>query len=167
MDGGLIRAIALDVHSQRLGWVVLEGSERLVEWGTNALSYACPSQLHDRFRGLVDRFDPELLIIKRYQTHGSSKAKQAVSALAEQALDLEVGVRRVSRGDVRDQYRSVDPFTKYEVARAIARVFPELSDRLPRRRTAWRREDNRVLLFEAVAIGTTQLAREHRERFAK
>ncbi len=167
MAGGLTRVLAIDVRSQKFGWAVLEGSERLIDWGMKSLSYGDWDDLNGSLKRLIERFDPDLLVVKRYRSHGSNKARQAVEVLVEHALKNEVGFRRVSRKDVQEQFRGVEPFTKYEVALAVSRVFPELSDRLPRIKKTWRREDDRISIFEAVAIATTQLSIEEREQFKK
>jgi hypothetical protein len=47
--------------------------------------------------------------------------------------------------------------TKFEIALAITKTFPELASRLPRKRKPWMSEDERMNLFDAVAFALTAL----------
>ncbi len=165
MGGELVRALALGIRPQRIGVAVLEGSQRLVEWGTRKARYDDEARILKHLDALIERFDPDFLIVKNYKSGEAPKAARVAALLVERGLEWGVGFRKVSEEDVYLEYRQVEPNSRFEVAVAISRVFPELADRLPRPQVAWEREDDRMVVFEAVALGTAQLAREERERF--
>jgi hypothetical protein len=49
--------------------------------------------------------------------------------------------------------------TKYEIAVAVARLFPELTSRLPRQRKPWMSEDKRMSIFDAVSFALVALSK--------
>jgi len=56
--------------------------------------------------------------------------------------------------------------TKYGIATALVRAFPELLVRLPPKRKPWQTEDSRMSIFDAVALGLTYFCSLRRARTA-
>ena len=164
MLGELVRCVAIDFGSSRYGFAVLEGSLRLIDWGQRRMNYGRPKVLRRGFDELADRYPPDLLVVKRHQERGSLPARGAIDLLAEHALESGIGVRRVSKQDLRRAFPTVRPLTKYEMAVAVSGMFPELSERLPKPQQRWQSEDVRHSLFQAVAIGFAALYEEERQQ---
>ena len=164
MLGELVRCIAIDFGSSKYGFAVLEGSLRLIDWGQRRMNYRRPRVLTKGFNELADRYPPDFLVVKRHQEHGSLPARGAIDLLAEHALESGIGIRRVSRQDLRRAFPTVKPLTKHEMAIAVAGMFPELTERLPEPQQRWQSEDARHSLFQAVAIGFAALYEKERQQ---
>lgn len=66
-----------------------------------------------------------------------------------------VKTRNISRSQVRKAFTPFGAVTKYEIALEIAKQFPQLELRLPRIRKPWMSEDERMNIFDAVALALT------------
>jgi hypothetical protein len=66
-----------------------------------------------------------------------------------------IRVRRFSKADVKRRFQELGSRTKYEIALAIAKRFPELAPRLPRFRKPWMSEDYQMSIFDAVGLGVS------------
>jgi hypothetical protein len=62
-------------------------------------------------------------------------------------------VKRVSKSAVKHAFAECPNQTKYEIAVAIGKRFPELAPRVPPFRKPWMSEDYRMSIFDAVALG--------------
>jgi hypothetical protein len=76
--------------------------------------------------------------------------------LAGHAAARHLIVVTVTRESVRRLFAPTGT-TKFEIALAITKTFPELASRLPRKRKPWMSEDERMNLFDAVAFALTAL----------
>jgi hypothetical protein len=63
-----------------------------------------------------------------------------------------IRVRRFSRVKVKQALSECAATTKYDIAVAIAKRFPELAPRLPRFRKPWMSEDYRMSIFDVVRV---------------
>jgi hypothetical protein len=48
---------------------------------------------------------------------------------------------------------------KYHIARAVAKRFPDLAAKLPRKRKIWEKEHYRMRIFDAAAVGVAYFMR--------
>jgi hypothetical protein len=71
-----------------------------------------------------------------------------------------IEVHRYSRRDIRDTFRDVGARSRYEIAQAIAAEVHAFRHRVPPRRKAWKAEDERMKLFEAVSLVMTYYHRD-------
>jgi hypothetical protein len=150
------RTLAIDVTAKGFGYVLLEGRESLVDWGLAQVMPGNATRLRARVRKLLRRFEPELLVLE--EPEGSRRARRArrlIKALSELAEKEDVAWCMVSRPQVEEAFG--DPANKHEIARAVAELFPELEHRMPRKRTAWMSEDERMGIFDAASFALTVL----------
>lgn len=157
MKGQTERALALHPTSKGFGYGVLEGSERLVDWGLVQVSTWASDSYLLRFAELCDRYLPEVLIIEDGRSSRlGPRAKARMQRIEEGAWSRSIEVVKVCRGKVRQSFKDTGT-TKWEIAEAITRWFPELAPRLPKRRKPWMSEDRRMAIFDAVSFALTAL----------
>jgi hypothetical protein len=157
MQHGVVRVIALDPSRRGFAFAVLEGSERLVEWGVAALSSNEDREYLVRVSELFDRYPPDLLVLEGEKgSRRGLRARRRIRKAAALAGERKVSVLTPSRADVRRVFEASGT-TKWEIAVAISRFFTELEPRLPRKRKPWMPEDERMGIFDAVSFALTAL----------
>ena len=155
---GLTRVLALDLHPRRFGYVVLEGPDRLLDWGVRSYRRKGNSSdvlIQRRLRPLLALWRPTLLVIG-----GTRQMPPQQKLPRERFLKGVVAEARTYRACVR-QLRSTEgraeKLTKYERAREAAERFPVLVERLPLKRKPWESAYYSMSIFEALAIAVTHL----------
>lgn len=157
-----MRTLAIDPTTSGFGFVVLEGSERLVDWGLGRLGKPEDALFHKRMEKLLDRTVPQVLVLE--DMHDSRRGERAITwaRLAEKsAAKRGIRVERVSRAEVLEHFVSSGK-TRWEIGLAISRFFPELAPSLPKKRRIWESEDRRMVVFAAASFALTFLRRPRR-----
>lgn len=136
---------------------MLEGRDLLVDWGVVQLWSRNKKALLARVDGYIDRYRPTFFITERVGPGRVRRRARAVTTLlAGHAALRHLIVVTVTRESVRQLFAPTGT-TKFEIALAITKTFPELVSRLPRKRKPWMSEDERMNLFDAVAFALTAL----------
>jgi len=148
------RVLAIDPFSRGIGFAVLEGPERLIDWGLKTTGRADNEKAIRATLALVARFQPDVLAVEDSGAVGSRRCGR-VQTLLDRIVSTKarrLPVRRVSRG----QLSAIGPLpqagTKHGRACLLAERFPELQLSLPRFRKPWMSEDDRMAIFDAVGF---------------
>lgn len=144
------RVLALEFSSTLFGFVVLEGPERLIEWGTRGISSDVSGFLPKLGRE-VERYRPDILVIEDAADSRKGARVREHLAWAEQwATDNELAWSSVSRTNLSDWQAHLGP-TKQKRAVTLSRPFPELKPLVPPPRKLWQAESKRLAVFVALA----------------
>jgi Holliday junction resolvasome RuvABC endonuclease subunit len=146
--------LSIDPTSRGFGFAVLEGIDRLIDWGVvHAATDTVPRSL-DRISKLIERYDPRTLVIEYVsdRSRRGPRARQLLSAAERLALKARVKVRRISQARVRKFFSSSTRTTKHRIAQTVASRFPELAPHLPRPRKPWQSESEMMAVFDAFAF---------------
>ena len=151
--------LALDTTSEGFAFAVLQGNETLIDWACSEVSKKKPEAWRGRVERLLTRYEPDLVVLADVEDSRRGKwAKRFTLDIASLAHENGIAVRRVSRREVREKF-SDSGTTKYEIAVAVTRLFPELASRLPRQRKPWMSEDKRMSIFDAVSFALVALSK--------
>ena len=145
---GCERVVALELTRKGFAFGVLEGEERLIDWGTRECGRDVARVL-PALRSVTERYRPDRLVLE--EPAGSSKKRAGRSLLAwieQWAFDFDLTVSVVESDQMRRYFGACG---RHEVARRVASLFEELRPRLPDRRKRW--ESERPMLGAFVAIG--------------
>lgn len=148
----VVRALSVEVTAKGFAFGVLEGAERLVEWGGREVQ-GDVSVFINRLGKVIERYRPDVLVLE--DPAGSRKASRSRERLAwaeELAHKRGICCRPIPREAFVRVTRNYGP-TKHDLAIGIARLFPELEPHLPRPRKPWESESRAVAVFVAVARG--------------
>lgn len=108
-----------------------------------------------RVEALICRYSPAFVVLEDMEhTQRRVRAARRIGAIAKYGVARKIRVQLVSRGAVRLLF-SATGSTKYDIAVAIAKVYPELQPRVPRRRKPWMSEDERMNIFDAMSFALT------------
>jgi hypothetical protein len=78
-------------------------------------------------------------------------------SLEEEILRLagvySIAIQAIGQSQVRQSFLNLGCETRYQIASSLARIFPELSPRLPPARRPWDPEHSSMIIFDAIALG--------------
>lgn len=159
-----MRTLAIDPTTSGFGFAVLEGSERLVDWGLARLEKPDDALYQKRIERLLDRIEPQILVLE--DMRDSRRGDRAITwaqLAAKSAKKRGIRVESVSRAEVSQHFASSGT-TRREIAVAISRFFPELAPSLPKQRRIWESEDRRMTIFSAASLALTFLRTQEWKR---
>lgn len=162
------RIIAVDPTPYGFAYAVLEGPERLVDWGTAWVNVKEMNAGNlNRLRRLLEFYEPDVLVLEDPEGDGSRRCeriRRLLRGCRKLATEHRVRVRSFSRAHVRS---AIGVYTKEAIAWRVAARFTELAHRLPPHRKIWMSEDPRMNLFDAVSFALTYFALKSRCRGAR
>lgn len=149
----------MDPTSRGFAYVVLEGPERLVDWGVAHVRNHSKHAYLERLMTLIDENAPDLIVTEDHESRRGrrhTRAKVVLHRIKAYMQQQGIATRVVTRSQVREVFQGSGE-TKQEIAEAIARFFPELESKLPRYRKPWMSEDERMNIFDALSFALTVL----------
>ena len=142
---GRSSTLAVAVAAGVLSWVYLVDGE-LKDWETWRARVADHGKARSKLRELIAAYEPDTVVTED-PDRSCAKAGQSLKLL------------RVVAQDARDQaahhvrvVRSASDATKLEKAQNLARRFPPVAPLLPAERKLSRREERRMIVFDALAL---------------
>jgi len=149
------RILAIDPHSRGFGYAVLEGTDRLVDWGLKAARHHPNAQSLARILDLIAIYRPDTIAIEDHSAKSSrrrERVKKLLNEVAALCRENKIAVRRVSRGRVQKIFSLCGKLTDHDLAIALTTRFPELAIDLPPKRKPWMSPNPRMSIFGAVAL---------------
>jgi len=162
------RVLALQPMTRGVGYVVMEGPARVIDWGVkDARSADKNVQSLAQVSGLIQLYRPDVIIVEDYGGKASRRqprVQELIDQIVKLAADQRMASCSVSRSAVRNAFARSGAFTKQQIAVAIAERLPQLAAHLPRPRRIWESEDRRMAIFDAAsfALAFYQLNRNYR-----
>jgi Holliday junction resolvasome RuvABC endonuclease subunit len=167
-----ICVLAIDPSTRGFGFAILEGPNRLIDWGVKEAKKNKNARTLKLIEDLMDRYQPNVVVVEDYTGKGSRRCLRIqglINDISKLAAKGKIKVRSVSRIKVKQAFSESGASNKQEIAMAIANRFPELAPRLPRFRKPWMSEDYRMSIFDAVAFAITffDLRNDHKKLLLK
>ena len=160
MDQSKKRLLAIDLSSRGFGYAVFDGPKKLVDWGIRRVAGDKNVQCVDRIRDLMHWYAPEVLVLENTHTVESRRhprIRALSNDVARLAERLDIEVVRINWALVRQVCGESGSATKEQIAAHVGEMFPEIKRQAPPKRKPWMSEDERMNLFDAVALGATAL----------
>ena len=157
--------LAFDANAIGLGYAVLEGPNRLLDWGMTRIRMRYSQRCIERVRSLIERYEPELIVVE--DVHNGfvkgQKARDLIKSAVKIAKQTRVPVREISAHHVFDVFSSSAAFNKDQIAMVIGSRFPGLSYRLPNPRKYQGEGEQywKMSIFDAVALVITFFREEN------
>jgi predicted DNA-binding WGR domain protein len=162
------RLLALEIRTSRLGFAVFEGPTRLLDWGVRSFgeqSERLRSTISDRISTLLAFHKPVAVVVRHRESYSELQNKRfsvIISAIREEAKRNSTKFYAVTTRQVRDCFASNGRITKHDTATSIAKLFEELSWKLPHRRKFYQSEAPVMAVFDAVANGIAFFRKQNR-----
>lgn len=149
------RVLAIDPSTRGFGYAVMEANGRLVDWGTAALRTKQAKEFLSRVDHLINRYDPTCIAVEDNARRGE-RALRRIDRLVGYAHLKEIHPHLITRRDIeRELGKPVR--SKHEIATELCEKYPELRRFLTPKRRPWMSEDERMNVFDAVALGVVAL----------
>jgi hypothetical protein len=126
------RILALDVHPLSIGFAVLEGPDRLLDWGVRSFRHgvnAVKVPMSRKLACLIDEYQPDALLVKGTPNGTARRVKM----IAKVAAMHHLPVRAVSGDSIKRAFPQSTQ-NKHQMAQAVADHFPLLSSYVPPKR---------------------------------
>ncbi len=152
------RVLAIDPTTKGFGFAILEGTERLVDWGVAHVDEPKHAHSLKRVDRLIQDYLPDVLVVEDAAGDGSRRCARVERLLRDTrtlAAKRRLKTRSFGRGAVRKAFASAGATTKEQIAGVLAAWYPELVLRLPPPRKPWMSEDERMSIFDAAALART------------
>lgn len=159
------RVLALEIRPTVIGFALFDVFGGFLDWGRRTHRVArenAPQVAADRMATLIEQHQPSVIITRRRNIR-TAHLRQRINAIV-QTVRREARIRRIEFLTVQSEairrfFASQHCTSKDERAALIARWFPDLSWKLPRKRKPWNSEDQRMVLFDAAATALSFLNR--------
>lgn len=151
-----LRVLTIDPASRGFGFVVLEESNRLIDWGTRSARGNKEQECLRKFSKLIDGYQPNVVVVENCAAKGSrrcARVRHLIDAMAAVAVARKIRVRRLSREQVHTAFGGAQ--SKHAIATLVAERFPELAPILPPPRRFFESEAHSMAVFDATALALT------------
>lgn len=155
------RLLALDLHPSSFGFAVFDGPSELIDWGIKSSKHRGKDvkiPILQKLAGLINRHEPEIIVIKAPRT---ALVRGHALVVVELARRHRIKMRMIPGAAIRRAFPQHSR-NKYQIATAIAEQFSELSPRLGARRKVWQSERYSMSIFDAAATGLSYFTHEGR-----
>lgn len=153
------RVLAIDPIHKGFGYAVFEPPLDLIASGLARVEGDKQAGAVAHFEKLLTDYLPNAVVLEDVKAPGSRRryrVRGLIDALAEFAADRGVTVATVSRKAVIECFSlPKERTTKYKIAKWLSEAFPVLQPKLPLPRKAWESEDERMAIFDALALAVT------------
>lgn len=153
------RILAVDPMTRGFGYVIFEHPFNLEEVGFARILEEKRLGAIAYFEKLLADFEPGTVVLEDAEAPGSRRhyrVRELIETLATLARERGVAVSLIARTAVVARFSSGEArATKQMIAQTLARHFPELRFKLPKPRKAWESEDERMSIFDALALAVT------------
>ncbi len=150
MKPSSLRLLAIDLTGKGFGFALLDRRRGLLDWGFCTVLAADDVTFAARLCAKIDRGQPTVIVLENFApTKGRENALRRRAFIKKIANERQLGTCHVSRIVVQ---RILGFRTKAEIAKALADRFPELRTRMPPARKWWTTVDERMHIFDALAL---------------
>lgn len=150
-----LRLLAIDLTAKGFGFALLDARLGLLDWGFSSFPATDDALFLERVSTRIDRGHPTALVLENFAPiKGREAAVRRRDLAIALATERKIGLCQVSQKIVQG---ILGPGTKAQIAKTLAGRFPELRHRMPRERTRWSTEDERMHIFDALALAVVVL----------
>lgn len=158
--------LGLTPTSRGLGFALLEGPHRLVDWGVKK-SAQTNKNAHclAKAKELIEHYRPDVIVLEDCKgSRRGARVQQLIRDIVKQAKRMKVRTRCFTRTKVQQAFPNAANMTKHEIAFVIVEQLPELAPQFPTRRQPWMTEDYRMTIFDAVGLALTWFHLKNRRK---
>lgn len=156
------RVLAIDPTHRGFGYVIFEGSERLIDWGVRHVQGAKNKASVAAAGELISHYRPQIMILEDVTARDClrrQRVRELVDALDRYGRERGLSVRKLAQARVKKTFSPLGIRNKGQMAPFIAAKFPELAPWVPPERKPWMSEDLKMAIFDAAALALAFFAR--------
>jgi hypothetical protein len=152
------RVLAIDPTHRGFGYVIFEGSERLIDWGITHVRGASNKASIAAAGELISRYRPQIMVLEDVAERNCRncrrrpRVRKLIEALDRYGRERGLTVRKIPQLTVKRTFEPLGIRNKNQMAGFIAARFPELMRYVPPERKPWMSEDPSMAVFDAAAF---------------
>lgn len=160
-----IRILSIAPSTRGFGFAVIEGDDKLVDWGVKSVTKDKNTGSITKVDELLALYQPRVIVLQDVKdSRRAPRIRELIQQIVALAESRKVKVVLLSRKQVEQFFFHDGQGTKYALAELLAEWFPEeLCDRLPPKRRPWMSEDYRMDIFDAVALAVAFRLKKERK----
>jgi len=151
-----VRILGISLSSRGFGYAVMEGSNRLVDYGKKTINKDKNARALAHIQKIMIRYQPGTLALLDVNAKGicrHARIKGLHRKVVLLAKPHKIRVVEISGKALRNTLLGNAGGTKHELAELLAKQFTdELASRLPPKRRTFDSEDARMDIFDAVEL---------------
>lgn len=158
MRNNSVRVLSIDPTTKGFGFVVLDGPDRLIDWGSAFVRGDKHQGSLRRVTKMLDYHSPEVLVLEDEEGDGSrrcARVRKLLRATRTLAAKRKIAVGAIAPAAVKKMFAEVGATNKDHIAAEVAVRYPELAPWLPPPRRIYDAEHHRMGMFDAAAFGMT------------
>lgn len=155
-----LRTFAIQISCRGFGYVILEGAEKLVDWGVKQATQSGQRRTIEVVADLIAQYRPHHVLLEDIVNEAHRRSPRAVlltKCIVEFGAVHGLNQKLVSAMMIKETFQRWGASTKEDRARVISERLPILAPQLPPPRKPWMSEDSRMSIFSAAAIAFTFL----------
>src|SRR5205823_10365620 len=117
-----IRVLAIDPSTRGFGFAVLEGPNRLIDWGVKETKTDKNRMTLKLTTDLIELYQPSVIVVEDYEEKGSRRCRRVrelIEDISKLAAKRKIKVKSFSRAKVKQTFSESGAVNKYEIASAI------------------------------------------------
>ena len=163
------RVFAVDPMVRGFGFAILEGPDLLIDSGLREIRHEKNPTCLKRIREILENYELDGVIVEDYDGKGSKRCvrvQRLIRAIHHLAAKSNIATYSFSREEIRNAFFQFGAFNKHQIASVIADHLPQLAHQLPPLRKIWRREDDRMNIFDAASLALTFFYLQNKQKRA-
>jgi RNase H-fold protein (predicted Holliday junction resolvase) len=155
------RVLAIDPSARGISFAVFEGPEELIDWGIRAAKNDKNQDSLRHVEALAAYYQPDVMVLedpRHTSSRRHARTQNLITDIRALASRQKIKCRCLPRSAVQRAFSVSGELNRYQIARELAGRFPELEAHLPKHRKPWIGEDERINIFDAVALAQTFLS---------
>src|SRR6185312_14867484 len=111
----MVRIFAIELRSQRFGFVLLEGASTLLDWGISGYRRNIPEVLRHKITSAADLFGP-FLIVLRYDPTNRPNVSACFKVLEQESRRLSLPLEILTTSTIQKHFSLRGRRNKYEIS---------------------------------------------------
>ena len=148
-----------------LGFALMDSPTSVLESGYRYLSSKDVTSYVEFVSALVRYYQPALIILESEKSRRQHRGKHMLHTFKKietMIVQLNHRITHYSRADIRSHFGRID---KHDIARKVAKQFPEYRDRVPKPRASFDgAESPKLSEFDSLSLGITHFAQNKTRR---
>jgi Holliday junction resolvasome RuvABC endonuclease subunit len=150
------RVLAIDPTTRGFGFVVLESTCTLVDWGGKVIRKQNETTTLEKLSKLIAHYRPEVLVFEDHKgSRRCARVRKLLDAVGRLVAIEGLRSRCIAVSHMKRVFGVFRAKTKHEIAVVVSQQLPDLAPQLPRYRKAWMSEGSQMAVFDAAALALT------------
>ena len=148
--------LSLYPNARGIGYICLELPGSVYDFGMIGTKPISNARLLERVKKFIKIMRPAVVVVRDNARSGKGKRiAELVGQIVEFAKGREIETFSYTREQMKDVFEIFGAKTKQDIAEWIGGFFPDLANKVPKRKKFYEDEDPNMGIFDALALALT------------